>query len=150
MSLITHNTAGCFLTRQLKGKTQILLLYKSWPGKLEGWMPPKGHVEEGETLEAAALRETTEETGYINIKIKKFINTVNIEYPWDDGYTHKKSIHWYYAVLINDEKKPKVLNRDEKNSTLKQKWFTLNKALQIMKFDDEKEILSSLAKQLSA
>jgi len=146
MEIKIHNTAGCFLTRKHQGATQILLLYKSWPGKLEGWMPPKGHVEKGETLEEAALRETREETGYINIKIKDFIKTINIEYPWDDGFIHKKSIHWFHAELVNEEKGDKVLTKDEKDSTIKQEWFTLDKALKVMKFDDEKEVLKMLIK----
>lgn len=148
MDTKVHTTAGCFLTRVFNGKTQLLLLYKCWPGKLEGWMPPKGHVENGETLEDAAKRETTEESGYKNIVIKGFLKTINIEYPWDDGFTHRKSIHWYHSELINEELIDRVLTKDENNSTVKQDWFDIDKAKDIMKFDDEKEVLEILIQQL--
>lgn len=148
MKTKAHTTAGCFLTRTLNGKTQLFLLYKCWPGKLEGWMPPKGHVENGETFENAAKRETTEESGYKNIVIKRFIKTINIEYPWDDGFTHRKSIHWYHSELINEELTDRVLTKDENNSTIKQEWFDIDKVKDIMKFDDEKEVLETLINQL--
>lgn len=141
MKIKTHNTAGCFLTRVKNGKTQVLLLYKCWPGKLEGWMPPKGHVEDGETNEEAAVRETIEETGYKNIRIIKFLNTIHIEYPWDDGFLHHKAIHWFLAKIDNEDLVDKNFTMDESKSTIKQDWFDIEKALRIMKFDDEKEVL---------
>lgn len=45
-----------------------LLLIK---GPLRGWEMPGGQVEEGESLAAAAIRETKEETG-IDVEIVKF------------------------------------------------------------------------------
>lgn len=43
------------------GKTEVLLLRK--PRKNDAWQLPQGGVEEGETLEVAALRELKEEAG---------------------------------------------------------------------------------------
>ncbi len=48
--------AGCLVID--KGK--LLLLNHS---KIGGWLPPGGHIEEGEFPDEAALRETKEETG---------------------------------------------------------------------------------------
>ena len=36
---------------------KILLLYKNYRNRYEGWVLPKGTVEEGETYEETALRE---------------------------------------------------------------------------------------------
>ena len=41
---------------------KILLLYKNINNKYEGWVLPKGTVEEGETHEQTALREVKEES----------------------------------------------------------------------------------------
>ena len=43
---------------------KILLLYKNFKNKYEGWVLPKGTVEEGEDyIDETLLEEFTEETG---------------------------------------------------------------------------------------
>ena len=49
--------AGCYLV-DVKNK-KIALVYRE---KRNDWSFPKGHKEEGETIEACAVRETAEET----------------------------------------------------------------------------------------
>lgn len=49
--------AGCYLV-DVKNK-KVALVYR---GKRNDWSFPKGHKEEGETIEECAVRETAEET----------------------------------------------------------------------------------------
>ena len=42
---------------------KILLLYKNYMNKSDGWVLPKGTVEDGEEYTETALREVKEETG---------------------------------------------------------------------------------------
>ena len=42
---------------------KILLLYKNYRNRYEGWVLPKGTVEKGEEFPQTALREVGEETG---------------------------------------------------------------------------------------
>ena len=51
----------------INDKNEILLI----KGPLRGWEMPGGIVEEGESLKAAAIRETREESG-IDIEVVKF------------------------------------------------------------------------------
>ena len=41
---------------------KILLLYKNYKNKYEGWVLPKGTVEEGEEFQQTALREAVSYT----------------------------------------------------------------------------------------
>ncbi len=62
---------------------------------------PKGHVEQGETPEEAALREVEEETGIGNLKIVKALPTT-----WHCYLEHEewalKPTYWYLMSTIED------------------------------------------------
>ena len=51
---------------------KILLLYKNYRNKYEGWVLPKGTVEEGEEYKETAIREVREETG-VSASIIKYV-----------------------------------------------------------------------------
>ena len=52
---------------------KVLLLYKNYKNKYEGWVLPKGTVEEGEEYKETALREVKEESG-VSAHIIKYVN----------------------------------------------------------------------------
>lgn len=56
-------SCGACVYRHLGGVTEVLLVkpFKNRPA----WGIPKGHVNPGETIEACALREVLEETGFL-------------------------------------------------------------------------------------
>src|SRR5258708_25202003 len=59
-------SSGTLLYRRHDGRLEVLLVHP-WGNYNRGkpWSIPKGNPDEGETLEAAARRETVEETGVI-------------------------------------------------------------------------------------
>lgn len=61
-------------------------------GKLE-WCLPKGHIEEGETPEDAAIREVAEETG-IEADIIQRIGVIDYWFTGDDRRVHKVVHHY--------------------------------------------------------
>jgi len=70
---------------------ELLMIFRR--GK---WDLPKGKLDEGETIEACALREVQEETGLKDITLQKFIGITNHEYF--DTHSNKdviKESHWY-------------------------------------------------------
>ncbi len=67
--------AGCFLIR--KETKEIALIYRT---KQNDYSFPKGHVEKGETLKEAAIRETAEET-------KRIAKIVDEYEPFVEKYT---------------------------------------------------------------
>jgi 8-oxo-dGTP pyrophosphatase MutT (NUDIX family) len=137
-----HTTAGCILTRKNEsGEREVLLIYKYWAEDNQGWVPPKGHVEPGEELEAAAIRETREETGYSDFKIIGFLKKIDIVYDWSDGFEHHKAIHWYLASLQSEKHEAKQLVGDEISNQHDEKWFTFPEAIEAAMFEDEKELL---------
>ena len=89
----------------VKNKTLLIKKYGSWDF-------PKGKIEKGESVEACALRETSEATG-LNIDYLKVTESLGkIEYIRKyDGVDYKKIVYWFkmdYALgtevdLVPDE-----------------------------------------------
>ena len=79
--------AGGGLVENEKG--EILLMFRK--GK---WDLPKGKLDPGETLEHCALREVTEETGILNLEMKKFLLVTEHAYE-ERGLPLLKETHWY-------------------------------------------------------
>jgi len=89
--------AGGLVTNE---KNELLMMFRR--GK---WDLPKGKVDEGETLEIAAIREVQEETGIKNISLGKFIDVTNHEY-FEKRLNSDvmKETHWF-AMHVDGESK---------------------------------------------
>ena len=59
---------------------KILVLYKNYKNKYEGWVLPKGTVEAGEEYKETALREVKEETG-LDVKNIRYFGSQPWPYP---------------------------------------------------------------------
>ena len=70
-----HRAVGPVLTADVlitpaDGSRRIVLIRRKYPPP--GWALPGGHVETGETVEAAAAREALEETGLTVTLVRQF------------------------------------------------------------------------------
>lgn len=98
----------------------FLMQSPKWNGK---WVIPGGHIEIGETMEEAAIREAKEETGLAIFDLQ-FINLVEMIYPPD--FTRKKHfVGMQFKAHTNDT--IVTLNEEATNY----KWFTPRDALSI-------------------
>jgi 8-oxo-dGTP pyrophosphatase MutT (NUDIX family) len=64
------------------------------------WDLPKGKLDKGETIEACALREVTEETGVQNLILGKLV--VVTQHTYFDVYQNQEVIkesHWYRMTV---------------------------------------------------
>ena len=83
---------------------KVLLLYKNYRNRYEGWVLPKGTVEDGESHEETALREVREETA-VNARIIDYIG--KSEYSFNiPNDTIEKDVHWYLMTADNYYSKP--------------------------------------------
>ena len=69
---------------------KILTLYKSYRHKYEGWVLPKGTVEEGEDYKDTALREVKEEAG-VSANIIKYIGKSQYSFCIPEDTVEKNS-----------------------------------------------------------
>ena len=72
---------------------KILLLYKNYRNRYEGWVLPKGTVEKGEEYPQTALREVAEETG-VKARIVKYIGKSDYSFNVPEDVVETE-VHWY-------------------------------------------------------
>lgn len=113
---------------------KILLLYKNYKNKYEGWVLPKGTVEEGEEYKETALREVNEETGATPSVIKYVGKS---QYTFNTtGDTVSKYVHWYLMMADSYYSKPQ---REE--FFVDSGYYKFHEAYHLLKFANEKQIL---------
>jgi 8-oxo-dGTP pyrophosphatase MutT (NUDIX family) len=72
------------------------------------WDLPKGKLDDGEDLEACAVRETEEETGLTNVQMGNPLITTFHTYD-ESGHHILKETYWYkLSVTGNQETKPQL------------------------------------------
>ncbi len=80
---------GAIFRKPMLGRDRLLLFFRRG-----FWDMPKGHVEEGETLEQCAVREVREETGLEHLAIGEKICVTFHTYHMKGNFVLKES-HWY-------------------------------------------------------
>ncbi|MBQ3601267.1 MAG: NUDIX domain-containing protein [Lachnospiraceae bacterium] len=113
---------------------KILLLYKNYKNKYEGWVLPKGTVEEGEEYKETALREVKEETGVDGLIIK-YVDKSQYTFSTSTD-TVVKNVHWYLMMADSYYSKPQ---REE--YFMDSGYYKFHEAYHLLKFSNEKQIL---------
>lgn len=113
---------------------KILLLYKNVRNKYEGWVLPKGTVEDDEDHEQTAIREVKEETG-VNASIIKYVG--NSHYNFNiSGDTISKEVHWYLMSADSYYSKPQ-----KEEFFVDSGYYKFHEAYHMLRFPNEKQIL---------
>lgn len=103
--------SGCLVIKENK----ILMVKEANPICYGKWNFPAGHVDEGEKIRAAAIREVLEETG-CTVKLKGVLPIVSVKAP--SGETHV--LVRFVADIVDENIK---FNADE---ILDVKWIDIN------------------------
>ena len=135
MAQRTATSSGAIILREVEGMLKIALAHRSRAINL--WVLPKGHVEEGESLEQAALREIYEETGLTTVQLVKYLGAIIRESTKDDGYTERKTIHFYLAYALTDGSSHAPT--DERFIGVG--WFTPQEAIQMLPYESDRAFI---------
>ena len=90
--------------------------------RLGKWDLPKGKLDKGETVEAAAIRECEEECGIKNLKIEQQLSSTYHIYKYK-GKLALKQTYWFY--MTTNYEKPLKPQTEENIEDVK--WFTKEK-----------------------
>lgn len=123
-------------------KGKILLLYKNFRNRYEGWVFPKGTVEEGEEFPETALREVREETGVL-AELVQYIGKSEYSFNVPDDVVEKE-VHWYLMRSGSYFSKPQ---REE--FFIDSGYYKYHEAYHLLKFPNEKQILEKAYEEYS-
>lgn len=98
------------------------------------WSLPKGHIEEGETPEQAAIREVAEETG-IDSEISRELGVIDFWFMASGKRIHK-TVHHYLFKEVGGVLKPQESEVDEA------RWFPLEEIVSLLAYPDEKKLIA--------
>jgi len=130
-------SAGGVLVDEANSK--VLLVYKE---SSDEWLLPKGHIEEGETIESAAQREVFEETGFKN----EIRNLMSVQVRPDMAEPSKsKVIFWFSSILIDGDKSLDTQMADE---NFKGEWFSKEESLTKLRWEEDKKLVKNVFDQL--
>ncbi|MEY2822422.1 MAG: hypothetical protein RLZZ485_58 [Actinomycetota bacterium] len=98
------------------------------------WSLPKGHIEEGETPELAALREVAEETG-ITSEIARSLGVIDFWFMASGKRIHK-TVHHFLFKEVGGSLKPQVTEVDDVA------WVPLEEIVAKLAYPDEKKLIA--------
>lgn len=133
MAQKTAVSAGAIILREIDGELKIALAQRQKGSK--AWVLPKGHVEQGETLEQAALREIREEAGLHKVQLIKHLGIVVRKPVKNNG--DRKTIHYFLAYALGSER-PQMPTDD---SFTDMGWFHPHEVVSLLSNEDDREFL---------
>ena len=108
--------------------------HKDASGQRILWSLPKGHIEEGETPEQAALREVAEETG-IESAIERSLGVIDFWFMAGGKRIHK-TVHHYLFRETGGKLAAQESEVDEVG------WFPLSEIVERLAYPDEKKLIA--------
>jgi ADP-ribose pyrophosphatase YjhB (NUDIX family) len=99
------------------------------------WSLPKGHLEDGETAEDAAIREVEEETG-IRGRVLAPLGTIDYWFVVDDRRIHK-TVHHYLLEAFGGELSDEDIEVEEVA------WVPLTDLPERLAYADERRLVAS-------
>ena len=106
---------------------KILLLYKNYYQRYDGWVLPKGTVEENEEYKQTAVREVLEESG-VQAEIVKYVGKSEYSFNAKDNIILKE-VHWY------------LMNAHREEYFTDSGFYKFHEAYHLLKFANERQIL---------
>lgn len=142
LPIVHEVSAGGLAVKLVDGKAcAALILRRGRAGRME-WLLPKGHVEPGETVAEAAVREVFEETG-IESRPVRFLSSMDYWFSGTDRRVHKV-VHHFLLEATGGELN---VNGDPDHEASAAKWVALLDLDKRLSFPAERRI-GALARKL--
>ena len=141
---VEERSAGGIVVDVHEGAARIAVIARrNRAGRIE-WCLPKGHLEDGETLQQAAAREVAEETG-IEGRVLTELGTIDYWFATGDRRVHKY-VHHYLLEATGGHL---TLENDPDHEAIDVAWLPLREAHEHLTFPNERRIARQAWARLS-
>lgn len=139
------SAGGLIWRRYGDGKIEVVLVR---PTGKETWVLPKGHVEPGESVLDAALREAREESG-LKVKAGEALGNVSYVYSWRDRPDGRlirifKRVHFYLMECVGGDPS----DHDAEISQVG--WFNFDEAVRRASHKSERDLVAKARELIAA
>jgi 8-oxo-dGTP pyrophosphatase MutT (NUDIX family) len=121
-------------------RRELLLLHLT---EEDRWCFPKGHVEPGETVEAAALREVEEETGLAGVPLGPEIGQVTYRFyqPKKDRSVVKTVVYFVVPTPVRPIRPEPIFDTA--------RWVPVDEARALVEFDADRKVIDLVEQWLA-
>lgn len=142
MRAVREVSAGGVIYRKHGGAIEIALIHVR-----HRWGLPKGHVEEGESIDETAIREVREETG-LEGRVRKKLGDIRYSYrekrKGGEPVRIYKRVYFYLLRYIRGDV------RDHDHEVEEARWFPISEATNVLKFATERRMVQRALAVLTA
>jgi 8-oxo-dGTP diphosphatase len=113
---------------------RVLLVHRP---KYNDWSFPKGKKEPGETIQEAAIREVSEETG-LTCRVVCELQSIRYSFENRKGVAGPKVV--YYFLMEPSSGSIEVNNYEIDGA----EWFELDRAMSVLSYEQDRQLLGSV------
>ena len=135
-----ERSSGGVVARRIGGSVHFLLIKDPY-GK---WGLPKGHLEDGESSEEAAVREVSEETGLDQLEVGPPLGTIDWYFRLKGHLIHK-FCDYFFMASTDGETKPEL-----EEGITECLWLPVQEAISIVAYDNARQVVERAAEVLES
>lgn len=136
VQIVAELSAGAVLVSTSYDET--LLLHQRDEDR---WCFPKGHVDPGESLSEAALREIREETGFSQVRLGPEVDEVSYRFyrPAEKRNVYKTVVYFLAYTRERTPRPEPIFDRAQ--------WVPLDRARDVLKYGTDRHVIEAVLRQ---